>query len=193
MAVAGGFHFRGICIEDGLVVGFMVFGKDFMKFWIDMVAVGFGGFLRHLDSAERHKSPLEWFVGLKSDDAFQIFKLRIDISRTIGGQAGYDFSFAFEHTALFVLFLLKLLKAFPEQMSGTGRGSEKAFIAIILRIVVLDEIADVHFVGPFGAQKTSPGRLKDRCVLECLIHSRHVFPSWLKNFDPSRDSESEKK
>ena len=52
---------------------------------------------------------------------------------------------------------------------------------------------DVHFVGPFGAQKTSPGRLKDRCVLECLIHSRHVFPSWLKNFDPSRDSESEKK
>ena len=165
MAVAGGFHFRGICIEDGLVVGFMVFGKDFMKFWIDMVAVGFGGFLRHLDSAERHKSPLEWFVGLKSDDAFQIFKLRIDISRTIGGQAGYDFSFAFEHTALFVLFLLKLLKAFPEQMSGTGRGSEKA----------------------------SPGRLKDRCVLECLIHSRHVFPSWLKNFDPSRDSESEKK
>ena len=32
-----------------------------------------------------------------------------------------------------------------------------------------------------------------RCVLECLIHSRHVFPSWLKNFDPSRDSESEKK
>ena len=158
-----------------------------------MVAVGFGGFLRHLDSAERHKSPLEWFVGLKSDDAFQIFELRIDISRTIGGQAGYDFSFAFEHTALFVLFLLKLLKAFPEQMSGTGRGSEKAFIAIILRIVVLDEIADVHFVGPFGAQKTSPGRLKDRCVLECLIHSRHVFPSWLKNFDPSRDSESEKK
>ena len=92
-----------------------------------------------------------------------------------------------------MLFLLKLLKAFPEQMSGTGRGSEKAFITIILRIVVLDEIADVHFVGPFGAQKTSPGRLKDRCVLECLIHSRHVFPSWLKNFDPSRDSESEKK
>ena len=48
MAVAGGFHFRGICIEDGLVVGFVVFGKDFMKFWIDMVAVGFSGFLRHL-------------------------------------------------------------------------------------------------------------------------------------------------
>ena len=156
MGVAGCTHLRRIGIEDCLVVGLVVLVEDLVVLLVDLVAIGLGSLLGHLDAAVRHEGTLQGLVCLKADDLFELLVLRIDVSRAIGGKAGNDLGLAVEDAALGALLLLELLDIAPELVCRCGRTLEEGLVSLILGVVALDEVADVHVLCPVARDKSLP-------------------------------------
>ena len=148
VAVAGCLHFGCISVEHSLVVRLVIFGKDLVELVIDVVAVGFGGFFRHLDAAIGHEGALQGLVRLEADDLFQILEGRINIAGSVGGESGNNFRFAVEDAAFGAFLFLESLYLCPEFVGALGRSFQKGFVAIIGCVVVLDKVADVDVVLP---------------------------------------------
>ena len=171
-------HLRRIGIEDGLIVGLVVLREDLVELGIHLIAVRRSGLLRHADAAVRHERTLERLVGLETDHLLQILQGIIDVAGPIGSQARDDFRLTFEHAALGALLFLQLLHATPELVGRLRRAGQKALITIIRRVVVLDEVPDIHIVCPLRTLETSPRNVS--------IHSVHHGPPFLYSIRISR-------
>ena len=73
LVMTGFFHLRCVRIENTLIMCFVIFCKDFMKFRSRCVAVGRAGIFRHFDTTVRHKCPFQRLIGLQSHHLFQVF------------------------------------------------------------------------------------------------------------------------
>ena len=171
-------HLRRIGIKDGLIVGLVVFREDLVELGIHLIAVRRSGLLRHADATVRHERTLERLVRLEADHLLQILQGIIDVAGPIGGQARDDFRLTVEHAALGALLFLQLLHAAPELVGRLRRPGQEALIAIVRRVVVLDEVPDVHIVRPLRTLETSPRNVS--------IHSVHHGPSFLYSIRISR-------
>ena len=106
-------HFRRINIKYSLVVCFMIFCKDLMKFFAWLITVSCTSLLSHLNSTVWHKSSLQRFVCLKTNNLLKILCLFTDVSWAICCKTRYYFSFHIKNAALCTLFFLKFLKLTP--------------------------------------------------------------------------------
>ena len=121
-----------------------------------LVAVGGAGLLCHLDAAVGHECTLQGLVGLQADDLLQIFQALVDVAGAVCGQAADDVGLHIQHAALGALGLLQLLQCAPQLIGRFSGVGEEAFIAVIGRVVLLDEVADVDFLFPDAALKAFP-------------------------------------
>ena len=156
VGVAGSLHLRGVGIEHSLVVGAGVVGKDLVQLLAGLIAVGGAGLLCHLDAAVGHECTLQGLVGLQADDLLQILQGLVDIAGAVSGQAADDFGLHVQHAALGALFLLQLLQGTPQLIGRLGGTSQKAFVAVVRGVVLLDEVADIDFLFPDAALKAFP-------------------------------------
>ena len=156
VGVAGGLHLGGVGVEDGLIVGAGVVGEDLVQFRRGLVAVGGAGLLCHLDAAVGHECTLQGLVGLQADDLLQIFQALVDVAGAVCGQAADDVGLHIQHAALGALGLLQLLQCAPQLIGRFSGVGEEAFVAVIGRVVLLDEVADVDLLFPDAALKAFP-------------------------------------
>ena len=82
--------------------------------------------------------------------------LNLDISGAVAGDGGHNMCIHVQHAALGAFFLLQLLKGSPELVGRFGGAGEETFIAVVGGVVGLDEVADVHFFLPQGAEEAVP-------------------------------------
>ena len=156
MIVANELHLRSVSIENAIVVSLYIMSKDVMKLRCWLVAISGASLLSHLDTTIRHESALKWLVGLQTYDSLKIFEIVIDISRSIGIDAGNNVCFHVEHTTLSSFFCLQFLQHIPELACSLCWFSEELFISIERCIVVLDEISNIYFVLPKGLLESLP-------------------------------------
>ena len=127
-----------------------------MQLLAGLVAVGGAGLLRHLDAAVGHEGALQGLIGLQADDLLEVLQLGVDVAGAVGGQAGDDLGLHVQHAALGALFLLQLLQGTPQLIGRLGGASQKAFVAVVRGVVLLDEVADIDFLFPDAALKAFP-------------------------------------
>ena len=123
---------------------------------VGLVAVGGAGLLRHLDAAVGHKGALQGLVGLQTDDLLQILQLLVDVAGAVGGQAADHLGLHIQHAALGALGLLQLLQSAPQLIGRLGGACQKAFVAVVRGVVLLDEVADIDLLFPDAALKAFP-------------------------------------
>jgi len=172
VGVAGSLHLRGVGIEHSLVVGAGIVGKNLVQLLAGLIAVGGAGLLCHLDAAVGHECTLQGLVGLQADDLLQIFQGLVDIAGAVSGQAADDFGLHVQHAALGALFLLQLLQGTPQLIGRLGGASQKAFVAVVRGVVLLDEVADIDFLFPDAALKAFPLFKIDHWNLLAPFHAR---------------------
>ena len=166
---ASGANTRGVDIEDCVVVGLAVLGEDLLHLGVVFLAGLVDGGLDHAPAAVRHHCALERGVGLQADDHVVVLANvtgleGVDVSRGIGVNVEDA------HLALFgkVLFL----KGVPDPHGLFGGTRQERGIALVRRVVQLDEVAHVDFIAPVTLDKTFPG------FLVCCRHSSssRIFP-----------------
>ena len=74
----------------------------------------------------------------------------------MAGDGGHNAGVHIQHAAFGTFFLLQQLQGSPKLVRRFGGAGEETFIAVIGRVVALDEIADVHFFLPQGAEEAVP-------------------------------------
>jgi len=156
VGVAGGLHLGCVGVEHGLVVGAGVVGKDLVQLLAGLVAVGGAGLLGHLDAAVGHESTLEGLVGLQAHDLLQILQVFVNVAGAVGGQAADDLRLHVQHAALGALGLLQLLQGTPQLVGRLGGAGQKALVAVIRGVILLDEVAHIDFLFPDAALKAFP-------------------------------------
>ena len=156
VGVAGRLHLRGVGIKHSLIVGAGIIGKDLVQLLAGLVAVGGASLLCHLDAAVGHEGALEGLVGLQTHDLLQILQAFVDIAGAVSGQAADHFGLHIQHAALGALGLLQLLQGTPQLVGCLGGAGQKAFVAVIRGVVLLDEVAHIDFFFPDAALKAFP-------------------------------------
>ncbi len=145
VGVAGEPSSQGCRHRTRLIVGAAIVGKDLVQLLAGLIAVGGAGLLCHLDAAVGHEGTLQGLIGLQADDLLQILQALVDIAGAVSGQAADDFGLHVQHAALGALLLLQLLQGTPQLIGCLGGASQKAFVAVVRGVVLLDEIADIDF------------------------------------------------
>ena len=156
VGVAGGLHLGCVGVEHGLVVGAGVVGKDLVQLLAGLVAVGGAGLLGHLDAAVGHESTLEGLVGLQAHDLLQILQVFVNVAGAVSGQAADDLRLHVQHAALGALGLLQLLQGTPQLVGRLGGAGQKALVAVVGSVILLDEVAHIDFLFPDAALKAFP-------------------------------------
>ena len=137
-------------------MGAGVLGENLVQLLAGLEAVGGAGLLCHLDAAVGHEGALEGLVGLQTHDLLQILQAFVDIAGAVSGQAADHFGLHIQHAALGALGLLQLLQGTPQLVGCLGGAGQKAFVAVIRGVVLLDEVAHIDFFFPDAALKAFP-------------------------------------
>ena len=156
MAGAGRAHFGRVGLEHCIGVGQVIFGEDLHQHGIGLIPGLTAAFDGHLDAAVGHEGPLEGLVGLQAHDLLQVLEVLADISGAVAGDGGHNMCIHVQHAALGAFFLLQLLKGCPKLVRRFGGAGEETFIAVVGGVVGLDEVADVYFFLPQGAEEAVP-------------------------------------
>ena len=135
---SGEAHFRGIGIENALIMRFAVFGKDFDDPGIDAVAVGIAGLLSHPDAAEGLKCALKRLIRLKADDFFEFF---VQIAGAVRGNCRDDFGVHIEDAACSALQSRELSDLCPEFICCVSGALKEALVAVIGSEIPVNEIS----------------------------------------------------
>ena len=149
-------HFRCINIKYSLVVGFVIFCKNLMKFFAWLIAVCCTSLLRHIDSAVRHECTFQRLICLKSYNCLQLLHAFINISRAIRGKPGNNFCFHIKNTAFCALFLLQFLKSSPQFICCLCRSFKERCVSLIRCVVALNKVAHINRFLPVFAFKSCP-------------------------------------
>ena len=149
-------NFLRVGVKDRRIVCLVIFRKDLMELRADLVAVVLECLLCHADAAVGHERLLERLVRLQSDDLFEVFQRGVDVAGAVCRQARDDLRLHVEDAALRALLLLQFLHARPQAVRRVCRRCEKALVAIVWRVVALDEVTNIDFLLPDAARKPIP-------------------------------------
>jgi hypothetical protein len=154
MAFAASACFVVVGVEDGVVLGTSLGGLEGrFEGGVHGIAIGFEGFFGHPESAEGHEGAFERLIGLKTDDALEV---PIDVTRSMGEDAGDDGSVAVENSTLFPFLGHEIQDFGPEKFCFGSRGGKEVFIAVIGGDIPDDEIADINFSVPVSGLESAP-------------------------------------
>ena len=153
MAGAAGTHFRGISVENSLIVSLPVLCKEFHDLRIHMIAVIFAGFYCHTDTAVGLERAFERFICLKTYNGFFIF---VQVARAVGRNGRYDPGIHIQNAAFGLFFLCQFHNLVPQVFCSLGRPLKKVFISVIGGIVLLDKVTNIDFLFPDTAVKRFP-------------------------------------
>ncbi len=144
----------GVGVEHALVVRLPVLGERLHHVRIRRVAVRFQRAEHHAQPAVRHDRALERRIGLEPHDDFAI---AVDVARPMCGDRTRDLRDV-EH-ALLAFFDEQGGQRFPDVFRPRGRGRKKRRVALVGRVVELDEGADVDFLLPERSAEPFPRRI----------------------------------
>ena len=148
--------FLRVGVKDRRIVRLVIFRKDLVELRADLVAVVLECLLCHADAAVGHERLLERLVRLQSDDFFEVFQRGVDIAGAVCRQARDDLRLHVEDAALRALLLLQFLHARPQAVRRVCRRREKALVAIVRRVVALDEVTNIDLLLPDAPFKAVP-------------------------------------
>ncbi len=156
-------------------MGLVILGEDLVELRVDLVAIGLSGLLCHADAAIGHERTLQGLVGLQADDLFHVFGLGVDVAGAIGGEAGHDLGLALEDASSCALLLLEVLEFAPENVSCLCGALEETLVSVVHFIVILNELADIDVLHPFGSFEAFP--LISNCFHGAAPFSKGLFSS----------------
>ena len=146
-------HVGRVGVEDAVVVRLAVLGEGLDDVRVGLVAVGFQGSGDHPEAAVRHDRAPERRFGLQPDDDFVV---AVDVARGVGGDGARDLG-DIEH-ALAALFGEEVGQLFPDRGRALRRRREEVGVAVVGRVILLDEVANVDLVLPQAFLEALPGR-----------------------------------
>ena len=157
LVVTCSLHLRCVNIKYTLVVCFeLIIMEDIFDLVTYVISVSLACLLCHLDSAVWHESTFQRFVCLKTYNLLEIFKLLVDISRTICCNACNYFCLHIENAAFGTLFFLKLLKFTPEFVCCLCRSFQEGSISVVWCVVHADKVTNVDLLFPTIAFESVP-------------------------------------
>jgi len=143
----------GIGVEHGLVVGLAILGERLHDVGIGGVAVCLQRAEHHAQAAVGHDRPLERRLGLQADDDLVLL---VDVAGRVGGdRAG---SLRDVEDALPPLLHEEVGQNAPDPRRPGGDGRQERPVAVVGRVVHLDEGADVDLPLPEQPLESFPGR-----------------------------------
>ncbi len=155
LVVARHLDLLGVDAEDAVVVGLAVLGEDLLDLRIRLLAGLLDGLLDHAPAAVRHHGALAGDVGLQADDHVVDVRgidvagrERVDAGRGVGVDV-VDALLAFHGQVVVVQVL-------PQVLGLVGCVSQERFVALVRRVVLLDEIADVNVLLPVALGEAFP-------------------------------------
>ncbi len=168
--LAGGADLGGVGVEDTGVVGLAVLREDLLQFRGDRVAVRLQGAGDHPPAAVGHDRALERGVGLEADDQFPV---TVDVAGGVRGDRRRDVVGDVED-ALTALLREPVRDRPPHGGGALGGTGEEGVVALVGRVVVLDEVADVDGVAPQSALEALPGLAVPRGLRRSDSHRPHL-------------------
>ena len=136
-------HIVGVCVEDGVIVSLPVLRERFYHRGIGFVSISLERVDDHPKTTVGHDCPLEWRLGLKSNDHFVT---PIDIARIVGGDGTWNQGNV-EH-ALFSFFHEEFVQAIPKVRCACGGARKEGIVSLIRLVVLLNEVADIDLPLP---------------------------------------------
>ncbi len=133
----------GVGVEHSGIVGLAIFGEDLDDLRVGLEAVRLEAVGHHLQAAVGHDRPLQRRLGLQADDDLIVL---VDVAGVVRGDRARDLRDV-EH-ALLALLDEQVGQLLPDRRGALGRAGEERLVAIIGRVVLLDEVADVDLLGP---------------------------------------------
>ncbi len=134
----------------------MILVEDLLIFRIRSITKSCTSLLSHLDSAVWHESSFQRLICLQSDDLLQVFQLIFNICCIVSCKAGNDLCLLIENAVVVVLCLLQFLYLVPKFVSCFCRSCKERLVAVVLCVVLLDEVTYVTFLFPDTAFETVP-------------------------------------
>ena len=134
----------------------MIFCKNLVKLFARLITISCTSLLSHLNSTIWHKSSLQRFVCLKTNDLLKIFCLFANVSRSICCKSGYYFCLHIKNAAFCTLLFLKFLKFTPQNICCFCWSFQERFVSFIRCVVLLNKAANIYRIYPFFSFKTSP-------------------------------------
>ncbi len=157
---------RGVGVEDAVIVGLAVLGEDLCDIRVRLHAVAFQARRHHPPPAVRHDRPLQRSIGLQTDDDLG---LPVDVPGLVGEDARGNL--AHPEDSLLALLGEQGLELLPQRGGPLRRAGQERAITLVRRVVLLDEVADVHPVLPGARGKPPPRDLPG--LLGSLSHLVH--------------------
>ena len=142
---------RGVGVEDGVVVRLAILRERLDDVRIGLVAVGLERAGHHPEAAVRHDRALQRRLGLQTDDDLV---LAIDVARRMRRDRAGNLRDV-EHA--FLAFLdEQRLELGPDALRARGRRREERGVAVVGRVVLLNEVADVDGRLPEAGTESLP-------------------------------------
>ena len=153
---AGGSNPRCVDIKDRVVVGLAVLRENLLDLGVDLLTGLLDGGLDHAPATVGHHRALEGGVRLQADDNVVVGGDETGLEGVdIGGGVGVDV----EDADLAFLGKVLLFEGVPDAERLVGGTCEEGGIALVRRVVTLDEVADVDFFVPISSFEIGPSLL----------------------------------
>ena len=123
---------------------------------VDLVSMLVTGLNGNTDAAVHVQRALERGVGLKAHDGLALGVRGVDIACAVRSDAGHHIGIHVERTAALALLLKKSQHVIPKVGRALRGAHKERLVALVRRIVALDEVAHIHFVLPDATRKTVP-------------------------------------
>ena len=142
--VARELHLVGVRVEDAVVVRLAVV-EDALDFGIHLAPVGLELGADEADAAEGHDGALEGRIRLEADDLLEI---AVDVAGGVGGDRGDGRGVDVVDAPAPPLLVHERDDLSPQRAGSLRGGFQERAVAVVGRVVALDEVADVDFVLP---------------------------------------------
>ena len=139
-------HVGSIGVEHAVIVRLSILGEDLGDLRIGFKAKGLQGGFDHPVAPVRHDRPLERRIGLQADDDLIVL---VDVARLVRGDRAWNLRHV--EDAFLALLDEQVAQLLPDSQGALGRPGEEAFVAVVRRIVLLNELADIDFLRPQSA------------------------------------------
>ena len=155
LVVAGDLDLLGVHAEDAVVVGLAVLGEDLLDLRIGLLAGFLDGLLDHTPTAVRHHGALARHIGLQTDNHIVDFR-GIDVAGREGVDARRGVGVHVVDALLALHGQIVVVQILPQVLGLVGGVSQEGLVALIRRVVLLDEVADINVLLPVALSEAFP-------------------------------------
>ena len=170
-------------------MGLAVLGEDLLDLRIGLLAGFLDGLLDHTPAAVRHHGALARHIGLQTDNHIVDFR-GIDVAGREGVDARRGVGVHVVDALLALHGQIVVVQILPQVLGLVGGVSQEGLVALIWRVVLLDEVADINVLLPVALGEAFPSLslkflLGDRrCINCCHFHSL-LGVGWRRIVTPS--------